>query len=76
MTKLPRLKIIGLGWDAARKFHDFSQARHLPFGQDLIIMVEDRVVWSYEDMVELAALDDFKDKEFLEVKILPVIMGG
>ena len=53
MTKLPKLKIKGLGWDASEELRDFDQAKYLPFGQDVTVVVEDKVVGSYEDLVQL-----------------------
>ena len=77
MIKLPKLKISGLGWDTSGEIVDFDQARYLPFGgDDLIIMVEDRIVRSYDDLVQLANLEQYRDRENLEIKFLSVIVGG
>ncbi len=76
MTKLPKLKIKGLGWDSTEEIRDFEQARYLPFGQDVTIVVEDQVVGSYEDLVRLAHLNHYKNKEFLDIKFLSIIVGG
>lgn len=75
MTRLPKLKIKGLGWDT-EKDYDFEQAKHFPFDQGLIIAVEDKVIDSYEDIVQLANQDPNKDKELLEVMFLEIIVGG
>lgn len=76
MTKLPKLKVKGLGWDVSEEIRDFEQAKYLPFGHNLIIVVEGQVIESYEDLVQLAAQDRYKNKEFLEVMFLPIIVGG
>ena len=76
MTKLPKLKIKGLGWDTSEEIRDFDQAKHLPFGHDVTIVVEDQVVKSYEELVQLVASHHYEDKEFLEVTFLPIIAGG
>lgn len=76
MTKLPKLKVKGLGWDISEEIRDFEQAKYLPFGHNVIIVVEGQVIESYEDLIQLAAQDRYKDKEFLEVMFLPIIVGG
>ena len=77
MTKLPKLKIKGLGWDASEEIRDFDQGKYLPFDYDyVIIVVEEQVVRSHEDLVQLVALDRYKNKEYLEIKFLPIIVGG
>lgn len=77
MTEAPKLKVKGLGWDVAEEVRDFEQARYFPFGSsDVIIVVEDEVIRSYDDLVQLVAKGCFKDKEYLEVMFLPIIVGG
>lgn len=76
MSKLPKLKINGLGWDVCDEIRDFEQAKYLPFGHNVIIAVEGQVIGSYEDLIQLAAQDRHKGKEFLEVKFLELLRGG
>ena len=76
MTELPELKVTGLGWDVSEKIQDFKQAKHFPFGHDVIIVAEGEVIRSYEDLVQLVAQERYKDKKFLEVMFLPIIVGG
>jgi hypothetical protein len=77
LSKYPKLKIRGLGWDASEEIRDFDQAKYLPFGNDdLIIVVEDQVINSLEDLLKLVTLDEYKGKEYLEIKFLSVIIGG
>lgn len=76
MTKLPKLKIKGLGWDVSEEIRDFEQAKYLPFGQNVIIVVEGHAIRSYEDLVRLASQDRHRNKEFLEVKFLELLRGG
>ena len=73
---MPKLKVDGLGWDNSLELVDFEQARYFPYSEELIITVEDQVVSSYDDLVRLAAGDAYKDKEYLEVVFLPMIVGG
>ena len=76
MAELPKLRVKGLGWRGSGDVRDFDQAKHLPFGHGMIIMVEGQVIRSYEALVQLAGLESHKDKEFLEVKLLPLLGGG
>jgi len=77
LKKLPKLIIRGLGWDTSEEIRDFDQAKYLPFGSDdLVIVVEEQVVRSLEDLLQLVALEQYKDKEYLEIKFLSVVVGG
>ena len=76
MTKLPKLEVKGLGWDVSEQIRDFEQAKCLPFGHNIIIVVEGQVIGSYEELVQLATQHRYKDKEFLQVTFLPIIVGG
>jgi hypothetical protein len=76
MAKLPKLKIRGLGWDVSEGIRDFEQAKYLPFGQNVIILVEGNAIKSYEDLIRLASQNPHRDKEFLEVKFLELLRGG
>jgi len=47
------------------------------YGGDVVVMVEGHLVRSYEELVQFASQDDQKDKEFLEVELLPIaVVGG
>jgi hypothetical protein len=76
MDKMPKLKVNGLGWSNSPELVDFEQARYFPYCNDLIITVEDQVINSYNDLVQLASAGTYKDKEYLEVVFLPMIVGG
>ncbi len=76
MSKLPKLKVRGFSWDASEEIRDFEQGKYLPFCEHICIVVEGEVILSYEQLVQLAAQDEYKDKEFLEVELLPLTGGG
>ncbi len=76
MTKLPKLKVKGLGWDVSKEICDFEQAKYFPFDHDVVIVVEGQVIRSYENLIQLLDQDRNKDKEFLQVMFLPIIVGG
>jgi len=74
---LPKLKVDGLGWNVEQESCEFDQARYFPYNQpDLVIVAEGRVIRSYEDLLQLAKVEEHKSKEFLEVSFLPIIVGG
>ena len=74
--KLPRLKVRGLGWESGEETWDFEQAKYFPYKEWLLVTVEGRVVRSYEDVLALALEDQHKDKEYLQVVFLPIMVGG
>jgi hypothetical protein len=41
-----------------------------------IILVEGQRVRSYDELVALVASDEYKNKKYLEVVVLPIIVGG
>lgn len=75
MEKLPKLKISGLGWDD-KKLHDLSEARFFAFTEDLIVTLEGQIVGSFEEIKGLAESRNYREKEYLEIVFLPVIVGG
>ena len=78
MSKLPKLKVQSLfesGGDSG--ICDIEQTKHrFVYGTETIVMVEGQVVNSHEELVQLANQESYKDKEFLEVVLLPFIIGG
>jgi len=66
----------GLDWDVTKKMCDFEQARYFPYdSRDLTIVVEQQVIRSYEDLLKLVSHEDYKERDILNVKFLPVIVG-
>jgi len=76
MSKLPKLKVkLNVG-RLNEEIRDFEQAKYLPFCDHLIILAEGQVINSYEELVQLAAQDCYKDKESLEVLVMTAVGGG
>ncbi len=72
----PRLKIkLPSGTD---EWHvlDMEQAGSSLDFEHAVFMVEGQTVHSYEELVALAAREDYMAKELLEVTLLQVIEGG
>lgn len=76
--KLPKLKIKLPSPNVAEDICDFQEAKyrfnwgHEPF----LILVEKQPIASYEELIELVKLNQFKDREFLEVELQPLLAGG
>jgi len=78
MAKLPKLKIKRPIWYGypVEEIHDFEQAQYFLFSTFTFVVVEGQVVNSYEELVQLAAQDSYKDKEFIEVDLRYDMIGG
>lgn len=80
MSELPKLKIkkhFG-GYPLEEKICEFEQAQNFlsNYWASVIVAVEGQVTRSYEELVQLATKDCYKDKEFLEVGLYPTAGGG
>lgn len=76
MSKLPKLRVKLLVGHSNEEVRDLEQGKYLPFCSHVLISVEGRVIDSYEELLQLAAQDSYKDKESLEVVVMPAIGGG
>ena len=78
MYKLPKLKVKRPVGHPSEEIREFEQGRYFLFsyGDGVFVVVEGQVINSYEELIQLAAQDCYKDKEFLEVIIVPEISGG
>ena len=81
MSNLPKLKVKwwSLGSQEEETTCDFEQAKDIVFGNRMwaVALAEGQVINSYEELVQLAAQDQHKDKEVLNVMlIVPAIGGG
>ncbi len=57
---------------------DLDQARYrLDWkNETYIIAVDGQVINSFDELARLAASDKYRDREFLEVRLLPYVEGG
>ena len=78
MSKLPKLKLKKPYGYPFEEIRDFEQAKDVLFSQggEDIVVAEGQVIKSYEELVQLATQDSYEDKEFLEVWLLAVEIGG
>ncbi len=77
MSKLPKLKIkIPVGYPN-EDICDLEQARYrFNFNSGAVILVEGQTVKSYEELVQIASKDVYKDREFLQVDLLTELASG
>ncbi len=77
MSELPKLNIKS-PFPHAQGTFDLEQAKDILFryGDRTIVTVEGQRVYSYDELVQLAAQDCYKDKEFLEAMVLPSLAAG
>lgn len=80
MSNLPKLKVRPMfkaGNENEVDICDIEQVKsRFDFAYETVILVEGQVINSYEELIELARQDKYKDREFLEVTLLPFIAGG
>ena len=80
MSNLPKLKVKWqtTGSQEEETICDFEQARGVVFGSWswAFIIAEGKMIRSYEELVELAARDEHKDKDVLNIMLLDPAIGG
>ena len=78
MSELPKLKLKKPYGYPFEEIRDCKQAQYFLFnyGTDAIVMVEGQVITSYEELLQLATRDCYKDRDSLEVVLLPAVIGG
>ncbi len=75
MENMPKLRIQKDPSEPAT-VEDFEQAAHLPYNQGLIIAVEGHMVSSFEELKGLIEKYHYWDKEYLNVNLMPIVIGG
>ena len=78
MSKLPKLIVQPpFTYGGENYICNLEEAKYrFDFNPLLIVAVEMQVVNSYEELVQLANQEHYRDKEFLKVMILQHIEGG
>jgi hypothetical protein len=75
MGKLPKLRIKKDPSEPA-VIEDFDQAAYLPYNQGVIIVVEGHMVSSLEELKSLIEKCQYWDKDYLNVNLMPIVIGG
>lgn len=79
MSGRPKLKVIDWseGNPSSEEICDFEQAKgFFDYGSTLLIKVEGQVLIGYDELVRLADQAGYRNKEFLEVELVPLLGGG
>ena len=76
MLALPKLKVKKNVWEDVVEILDFEQAKSFPFDEEIVISVEGEQICSYAHLLQFALTAEQSSKEYLEVMILPMILGG
>ena len=75
-SRLPKLKV-SRPWYPFEETCDIESAAYLPFSDmGTIIVVEERVIRSYEELVQLATQERYRAKQFIQMLIVPAVIGG
>ena len=78
MSRLPRLKITEwIDEYPQEQICDLKQAKTF-FDRDpsLIVIVDGEVLVSYDELINLATQDIYRDKEYIQAELAPLIGGG
>ncbi len=80
MSKLPKLKVeYEVGEAHQERICDFEEAKKFLYGShggQYLVTLEGQGVISYDEFVQLASQDEYKDKESLKVKLTTLIVAG
>lgn len=77
MSEFPKLKVTHLiDGHRSEEMIDFEQAPYFLFNYDVIVAVEGEVIRSYQELVQLASRERFRDRDFIEVQMETIIAGG
>ncbi len=73
----PKLKV-RTPWHPFEETYDLKEAQYHLFNQkpEILVMVEGQVLSSYQELIKLAAQDDYKDQEFIKVTVTPYVVAG
>lgn len=78
MPKLPKLRIYRLKGYTSQEIRVIENGRYFMFDYRFgtIVLGEEPMVSSYEELVNLARQDSYKGKEFVDVVITHVVSAG
>jgi len=78
MPRMPRLRIRLLSEVATEDTCTLEEAEsRFNWGREpFVIVAENQAIGSYQDLVDLAKEERFRDKEFLDVELQPILIGG
>ena len=77
--KLPKPKIMypeGYPVGPREEICELEQAKYRFNYSETVVMLEESIVHSYEQLVQLTSQDEYEDREFLQVELLPPAIEG
>jgi hypothetical protein len=75
MATSPKLVIKPFG-NPSEYVCDLEEAKNYLNFDGGVILIEGRMIHSYEEFVQVASQDKYKNRETIEVALLPTITGG
>ncbi len=78
MADLPKLRIKLESQHVPEDTCSLEEAQYrFNWGREpFVIVVEGRVISTYEELKTLAGEDPYSNKEYLDVELAPILMGG
>jgi hypothetical protein len=76
MSPPPKLKIKLPQGNSVEYIYELEEAKSVLDFNEGIFIVEGQGVHSYDELMNIASQDKFKDKEYLEVEWLHMVGGG
>ena len=67
---------IGIFGRAGEDVCELEQSEFIFVFTDKTVMIDGRKVGSYDELVRLAGTDEYRNRKFIEVVLLPVVAGG
>ena len=74
MATLPKLKVTK--WTGEEEIQDIEGWEKFPFDTGILVVVEGKGITSYQELLKLAGQEPYREKQFLEMRVLPFIAGG
>ena len=74
MSKLPRLRLKMP--NRHEETCSLKEAQNIPSEWGVLFVVDGQIISCYEELVKLAGQNSYKNREYLEVILLPFIDGG
>jgi hypothetical protein len=76
LEKYPQMRIIRESLENPVEIWEFEQSEILPFGKQQIVVVEGKLVSSHDEFLKLFKNKKYRNKEFLDIRLFPLILGG
>jgi hypothetical protein len=75
VSGLPKIKIIFLN-NAKDYICELEQVKLRLDFNSCLLLIDGKRIHSYDELAQLASQEQYKDKEFIEAVLMPVMAGG